>query len=66
MAKFIDCSKLNPTSGCGHVLVAETEERLLEIAARHAEENHGIEPSPALLLFVKANIEEADFALPVV
>lgn len=59
MAKVIDCGKVNPASGCGHVIRAETEEELLRKAAEHAQKDHGMEPSPELLDQVKAHIEEA-------
>ena len=29
MAKVIDCGKVNPASGCGHVIRGETEEDVL-------------------------------------
>lgn len=57
MSKIIDCSKVNPASGCGHVVTGETEEELLKNAAAHAKE-HGLEPTPELLQAVKAHIEE--------
>ena len=58
MAKVIDCGKVNPSSGCSHVIRAETEEEVLRRAADHANE-HGLEPSPELLAQVKASLEEA-------
>jgi predicted small metal-binding protein len=58
MAKLIDCGKVNPASGCGHVIRGETEEEVLRLAADHAKE-HGMEPSPELLAQVKTHIEEA-------
>ncbi len=58
MAKMIDCGKVNPVSGCGHVIRGETEEDVLRQAAEHAKE-HGMEPSPDLLAQVRARIEEA-------
>jgi predicted small metal-binding protein len=58
MAKVIDCGKVNPVSGCGHVIRAETEDELLQLAAEHAKE-HGMEPSPELLAQVRSHIEEA-------
>jgi predicted small metal-binding protein len=58
MTKVIDCGKVNPTSGCGHVIQAESEEELLRLAAQHAKEGHGLEPTPGLIEQVKANIEE--------
>lgn len=59
MAKVIDCGKVNPASGCGHVIRADTEEELLKKAAEHAKSGHGMEPTPELLEQVKAHIEEA-------
>lgn len=58
MAKEIDCAKVNPASGCGHVIRAETEEELLRKAAEHAKNDHGMEPTPELMEQVKAYIEE--------
>ena len=57
MGKIIDCSKVNPTSGCSHVVRGATEEELLKNAAEHAKE-HGLEPTPELLEQVKTRIEE--------
>lgn len=59
MAKIIDCGKVNPASGCGHVIRADTEEELLRLAAEHAKNDHGMEPTPELVQMVKANIQEA-------
>ena len=58
MGKMIDCGKVNPASGCGHVIRGETEEDVLRQAAEHAKE-HGMEPSAELLAQVRARIEEA-------
>lgn len=58
MAKIIDCAKVNPASGCGHVVRGDTEEELLQRAAEHAKE-HGLEPTPELLSAVKQHIQEA-------
>lgn len=57
MAKIVDCAKVNPASGCGHVVRGETEEELLKNAAEHAK-THNLEPTPELLEMVKGQIEE--------
>lgn len=57
MGKIIDCNKVNPTSGCSHVVRGATEEELLKNAAEHAKE-HGLEPTSELLEQVKTHIEE--------
>lgn len=57
MSKIIDCGKVNPASGCGHVVTGETEEELLKNAAIHAKE-HGMEPTPELLERVRSYIED--------
>jgi len=57
MGKIIDCNKVNPASGCTHVVRGTTEEELLKNAAEHAKE-HGLEPTPELLEQVKTHIEE--------
>ena len=58
MSKMIDCAKVNPESGCGHVIRAETEEELLRKAAEHARNDHGLIPTPELLEQVRAHIQE--------
>jgi predicted small metal-binding protein len=58
MAKVIECGKVNPASGCGHVIRGETEEDVLRQAAEHAT-SHGMEPSPELMEKVRAQIQEA-------
>ena len=56
MAVSIDCGKVNPTSGCGHVIRAENEEEALRLAAEHARSGHGMEPTPELMEIVKVHI----------
>jgi predicted small metal-binding protein len=55
---MIDCGKVNPASGCGHVIRGDTEEDVLREAGEHAKE-HGMEPSPELMAQVRSHIEEA-------
>ncbi len=59
MAKILECAKVDPSSGCQHVIRGETEEEVLRQAAEHAKE-HGIrEVTPQLIALVKANIRDA-------
>lgn len=59
MAKILECAKVDPSSGCKHVVQGETEEEVLEKAGEHAKE-HGIrEVTPELIAKVKANIRNA-------
>jgi predicted small metal-binding protein len=59
MAKILECAKVDPSSGCQHVIRGETEEEVLKKAAEHAKE-HGIhEVTPELIERVKANIRDA-------
>ena len=59
MAKILECAKVDPSSGCQHVVRGETEEEILTKAAEHAKE-HGIrEVTPELIERVKANICDA-------
>ncbi len=58
MSKIIDCNKVNPASGCTHVVRGETEEELLKNAAAHAKEHGIVEVTPELLAQIKANIED--------
>lgn len=57
MAKIIDCGKVNPASGCGHVIEADTEEEALRKAGEHARTQHGMEPTPELMNTVKQHIQ---------
>lgn len=57
MGKVIYCNKVNPSSGCNHIIRGETEEEILQQAKGHAKE-HGLEPTPELLAMVKAHIED--------
>ncbi len=58
MGKIIDCNKVNPASGCAHVVRGETEEELLKNAEAHAREHGIVEVTPELLEQIKANIED--------
>jgi predicted small metal-binding protein len=56
MGKMIECAKVDPSSGCQHVVKGETEADVLRKVGEHAKE-HGIrEVTPELLAKVKANI----------
>ncbi|HLB27224.1 MAG TPA: DUF1059 domain-containing protein [Dehalococcoidia bacterium] len=58
MGKIIDCNKLNPASGCHHVVRGETEEELLKNAQEHAKEHGIVAVTPELVEMIKANIED--------
>jgi len=59
MAKILECAKVDPASGCQHIIRGETEEEVLQEAAEHAKE-HGIrEVTPELIASVKAHIRDA-------
>jgi predicted small metal-binding protein len=56
MGKMLECAKVDPSSGCQHVVRGETEQEVLQKAGEHAKE-HGIrEVTPELIERVKANI----------
>ena len=59
MAKILECAKVDPASGCQHIIRGETEEEVLKEAAEYAKE-HGIrEVTPELIASVKAHIRDA-------
>lgn len=58
MGKIIDCNKVNPQSGCHHVVRGETEEELMENAKAHAVSHGFTEVTPELVAQIKANIRE--------
>jgi predicted small metal-binding protein len=58
MAKVIECAKVDPSSGCAHVVRGNTEEEVLKNALEHAKQ-HGIrEATPELMGKVKAAIRD--------
>ena len=59
MAKILECAKVDPSSGCKHVVRGETEEEVLQKASEHAKE-HGIrEMTPEMIKRAKASIRDA-------
>jgi predicted small metal-binding protein len=60
MSKMIDCRKVNPASGCGHIVRGETEEEVLRNARIHAREHGFNEETPELVAMIKANIVEEE------
>ena len=59
MAKILECAKVDPSSGCKHIVRGETIEEVLQKAGEHAQE-HGIrQVTPELIELVKANIRDA-------
>jgi predicted small metal-binding protein len=59
MAKILECAKVDPSSGCQHVVRGETEEEVLTQAAEHAKEYGIRDVTPELMARVKANIRDA-------
>jgi predicted small metal-binding protein len=58
MAKIVECAKVDPSSGCKHIVRGNTEEEVLNNAAEHAKQ-HGIrEVTPELKAKVKAAIRD--------
>jgi predicted small metal-binding protein len=58
MGKIVECAKVDPSSGCKHVIRGNTEEEVLKNAAEHAKQ-HGIrEVTPELKSKVKAAIRD--------
>ena len=60
MSKMIDCGKVNPASGCAHIVRGETEEEVLTNARIHAREHGFNEETPELLAIFKANIVDEE------
>jgi predicted small metal-binding protein len=57
MAKHIACNDV--VSGCGFTATATTEDEVVEKAAEHARESHGVkEITPELAAKVKAAIKD--------
>ena len=59
MAKILECAKVDPASGCKHIIRGETEEEVLQEAAEHAKEHSIREVTPELIALVKSHIRDA-------
>ena len=58
MGKILECAKVDPASGCTHIVRGQTEEELLKNAMDHAKQ-HGIrEMTPELMAKVKGAIRD--------
>jgi len=58
MGKIVECGKVDPSTGCNHVVRGETEEELLRNAEEHAREHGIVEVTPVLIERVRANIRD--------
>jgi predicted small metal-binding protein len=57
--KYIDCRESPETSGtCSVAISADSEDEVVEAAARHAEEVHGYEDTPELREQLRSSIKE--------
>jgi predicted small metal-binding protein len=58
MGKILECAKVDPSSGCTHVVRGKTEEEVMKNAAEHAKQ-HGIrQMTPDLMEKAKAQIRD--------
>jgi predicted small metal-binding protein len=58
MGKILECGKVDPSSGCTHVVRGKTEEEVMKNAAEHAKQ-HGIrQMTPELMAKAKAQIRD--------
>ena len=58
MPKVIECAKVDPSSGCNHVVRGKDEQEVLKNAMEHAKQ-HGIrDVTPDLMAKVKAAIKD--------
>jgi predicted small metal-binding protein len=58
MGKVIECAKVDPSSGCAHIVRGKTEEEVLKNAMEHAKQ-HGIrQMTPELMEKVKAAVHD--------
>ncbi|HMB33902.1 MAG TPA: DUF1059 domain-containing protein [Methylomirabilota bacterium] len=58
MGKMIECAKVDPSSGCQHVVRGKNEDEVLKNAMEHAKQ-HGIrEMTPDLMAKVKGAIRD--------
>jgi predicted small metal-binding protein len=58
MGKMVECAKVDPSSGCKHVIRGNTDDEVMKNAMEHAKQ-HGIrEATPELMAKVKAAIRD--------
>jgi predicted small metal-binding protein len=58
MGKVLECSRVDPSSGCNHVVRGNTEEEVMRNAMDHAKQ-HGIrQVTPELMAKVKGAIRD--------
>lgn len=58
MVKVVECAKVDPSSGCTHVVRGNSDEEVLKNAMEHAKQ-HGIrQVTPELMTRVKGAIRE--------
>lgn len=58
IGKIVECAKIDPSSGCKHVVRGQTEEEVLKNTAEHAKQ-HGIrEVTPEFKAKIKALIRD--------
>jgi len=58
MGKIVECAKIDPSSGCTHVVRGKTDEEVLRNAMEHAKQ-HGIrEATPELMAKVKGAMRD--------
>ncbi len=58
MGKVVDCAKVDPSTGCSHVVRGETEEELMRNAQEHAKEHGLVEVTAELMERVRADIRD--------
>ena len=58
LPKLLECAKVDPSSGCTHVIRGKTEEELLKNSMEHAKQPGIREATPELIAKVKAAIRE--------
>lgn len=60
MGKLLECAKVDPSTGCKHVIYGDTEADVLKRAGDHAKEHNIREVTPELVTRIKALIRDQD------
>jgi predicted small metal-binding protein len=58
MAKIIECAKVDPSSGCNHVIRGKNDEEVLRNAMEHAKQHGNRQATPELMAKAKSFIRE--------
>jgi predicted small metal-binding protein len=58
MGKMVECARVDPSSGCTHVIRGNTDEEVVRNAMEHAQQHGTREATPELMVRVRGAIRD--------